>query len=160
MVRRVLFGLGGLLAAVGLGAGLVSLALPWAHYQVRGSAFTDVPVARDANLAVFQVAGGAWYVLAVLILAALLAVAALGAGPGLRVAAVAGPVLGLVTLGLVLGMTNQVLASSHGVLAAGFAEVAVNAANGPGTGYALAAGPLLGFGIGLLAAVRAQGTTG
>lgn len=154
MVRRVLSGTGWLLAAAGLGAGLVSLALPWAHYRVRGSAFGDVPIDRDADLAVFQVAGGAWYVLAVLVLAALLAVASLGTDPGLRAVTVAGPVLGLLTLGLVLAVTNQVLASSHGVLAAGFAEIRVTAANGPGSGYALVAGPLLGFGAGLLAGLR------
>jgi hypothetical protein len=145
---------GSVLSVAGLLVGLLSLALPWATYRVRGTALDTVPVAKDGTVAVFQVTGGAWYVLAVLVLGGLLAVAAFADGRARPVAAVAGATLGLLTSVLVAGVINQVLASSRGVIAAGFAELHVAAADGPGSRFGLVAGPLLGFGAALLALAR------
>src|SRR2546429_358259 len=82
------------LAAAGLGCAVVSLAVPWARYHVTGTAVGDRPIADDAPVAVFQVSGGTWYVLAVFALGGVVARGALGGAPGRPGAAGAAPVGG------------------------------------------------------------------
>jgi hypothetical protein len=154
MRRWIYLALGVPLAAAGLGCAVVSLAVPWARYHVTGTAVGDRPIADDAPVAVFQVSGGTWYVLAVFALGGLLAGAALG-GPRSRPAiTVAASIGGLLTAFLVVLIENRVAASSGGVLATGLAEVHAKAFDGPGIRFGLAAGPLLGFGAALVAAGR------
>ena len=159
MRRWIYLAVGVPLAAAGLGCAVVSLAVPWARYHVTGTAVGDRPIADDVPVAVFQVSGGTWYVLAVFALGGLLAGAALGGSRGRPAVAVVSSIGGLLTAFLVVLVENRIAASSGGVLATGLAEVHATAFDGPGLEFGLAAGPLLGFGAALIAAGRRSAPT-
>jgi len=154
MGRRVLAMVGAVLSALGLLAGTVALAVPWARYRIRGEVVGAGGVARDGAWQVYQLDLGQVYVLALLVLAGLLAAAALGGRTGRAVAGVGAPILGLVTALLVVYLVNRAT-TPQVVEAFGFTRFNVDPRAAGGAAFGLAAAALLGFGGGLLAAGRA-----
>jgi hypothetical protein len=146
---RPLFAMAGsLLAGAGLLAGIASLAVPWGRYRVRGTVLDGRPAPESAPLAVFQVPGGMWYLLALALLAGLLAIAALDTGRAADVALSLAPTLGIVTAVVVIALANGVASTAGSVDAIGFARFEVTGETAYGVWIGLAAGPLLGFGAG------------
>jgi hypothetical protein len=154
MPRALLTASGALLAGLGLLAGIASLAVPWGRYRVRGSALGDLPVAQEGPIAVFQAPSGTWYLLAIGVLAGLLALAAFGAGRTADVTLSLAPVVGLLTTLIVVTIANNIGAQTANTVAQGVASLKVTAEATEGAWLGLAAGPLLGFGTGLLALAR------
>jgi hypothetical protein len=154
MPRPLLTATGALLAGGGLLVGIASLAVPWGRYRVHGSALNAQAIADPAPIAVFQVPGGTWYLLAVGLLAGLLAIAALDTGKATDVALTLAPTLGLLTIFVVVTVANGLGRSTGGVMAPGFAQFQVAGETAEGVWLGLAAGPLLGFGAGLVALGR------
>ena len=154
MPRALLTASGALLAGLGLLAGIASLAVPWGRYRVRGSALNDLPVAQEGPIAVFQAPSGTWYLLAIGVLAGLLALAVFGAGRTTDVALSVAPVAGLLTALIVVTIANNIGAQAANTVAAGVASLKVTGEAATGAWLGLAAGPLLGFGTGLLALAR------
>jgi hypothetical protein len=154
MPRVLLTATGALFAGAGLLAGIVSLAVPWGRYRVRGSALGDLPVTRQGPVAVFQVPGGTWYLLAVGVLAGLLALAAFGTGRTAEVALSVAPVAGILTALVVVTVANNIGSRTANTVAAGVASLRVTGEAAEGVWVGLAAGPLLGLGAGLLALGR------
>jgi hypothetical protein len=154
MPRVLLTAAGALLSGLGLLAGIASLAVPWGRYRVRGSALGDLPVAEQGPVSVFQIPGGTWYLLAFGVLAGLLAVAAFGTGRTANVALTVGPVAGILTALVVVTVANNVGARYASTVAAGVASLRVTGETAEGVWLGLVAGPLLGFGAGLLALAR------
>jgi hypothetical protein len=154
MPRRLLSASGALLAGAGLLAGIASLAVPWGRYRVRGSALDNVPVAQQGPIAVYQVPGGTWYLLAVGVLAALLALAAMGTDRTLNAALTAAPAAGILTALVVVVVANGIASSVGGAVAAGIARLQVTGETAEGVWLGLLAGPLLGSGAGMVALGR------
>jgi hypothetical protein len=154
MPRAPLAVAGALFAALGLLAAIASLAVPWGRYRVRGSALGDLPVARQGPVAVYQISGGTWYLLAIGVLAGLLAVAAFGTARTAGVVLSVAPVTGILTALVVVTVANNVGARAAGVVADGVASLQVTGEAAGGVWVGLAAGPLLGFGAALLALSR------
>jgi hypothetical protein len=154
MPRTPLAVVGALFAALGLLAAIASLAVPWARYRVRGSALGDLPVARQGSVAVYQISGGTWYLLAIGVLTGLLAVAAFGTGRTAGMALSLAPVAGILTALVVVTVANNVSAHAARIVAEGVASLQVTGEAAEGVLAGLAAGPLLGFGAGLLALGR------
>jgi hypothetical protein len=157
MSRRLLTMTGALLAGAGLAAAVASLAVPWGRYRVKGSALGGIPLSDDGPMAVFQVAGGNWYLLAIGVLAGLLAIAALGTGRAQQAALTIAPVTGILTVLIVLVVANNVASSAAGVGAVGLGELRMTGETAAGVPLGLLAGPLLGFGTGLVALARRRG---
>jgi hypothetical protein len=151
MPRVLLTASGALLAGLGLLAGIASLAVPWGRYRVRGSALNDLPVAQQGPIAVFQAPSGTWYLLAIGVLAGLLALAVFGTGRTTDVALSVAPVTGLLAALIVVTIANNIGAQAANTVAQGVASLKVTAEAAAGTWLGLVAGPLLGFGTGLLA---------
>lgn len=158
MPRALLTASGALLAGLGLLAGIASLAVPWGRYRVRGTALNDLPVAREGPIAVFQAPSGTWYLLAIGVLAGLLALAVFGAGRTTEVALSVAPVAGLLTALIVVTIANNIGAQAANTVAQGVAALKVTGEAAQGAWLGLAAGPLLGFGTGLLALSRRRAT--
>jgi hypothetical protein len=154
MRRPLLIVIGALFAGAGLFAGIASLAAPWARYRVSGSAAGGVAIPEPAPLAVFQVAGGMWYLLALGLLAGLLVIAALDTGRAADVALAAAPTLGIVTALGVIALANGVGMSAGSAVAMGVAQFQVTGETAYGVWIGLVAGPLLGFGTGAVALGR------
>jgi hypothetical protein len=154
MRRPLLIATGALFAGAGLFAGIASLAAPWGRYRVSGSAVGGVDIPEPAPLAVFQVAGGTWYLLALGLLAGLLAIAALDTGRAATVALTAAPTLGIVTALGVVALANGVARVAGGADAIGVAHFEVTGETAYGVWIGLVAGPLLGFGTGAVALGR------
>jgi hypothetical protein len=154
MPRPLLTVTGGLLAGAGLLSGIASLAVPWGRYQARGSVLNQAPVDSAGPIAVYQVPGGTWYLLAVGVLAGLLAAATLGAGRAPEVALAVAPVAGILTALVVVAVANGVAASAANVVAVGFAQLKVTGQTAEGVWLGLVTGPLLGFGVGAVALGR------
>jgi hypothetical protein len=154
MPRRLLTATGALLAGAGLVAAIASLAVPWGRYNVRGSAAGDLPVAQQGAVAVFQVPGGTWYLLAIGLLAGLLAIAAFGTGRTPEVALTGAPVVGIGTVLVVVAVANHLASRTADVVATGVAHLQVTGETATGASVGLVAGPLLGFGAGLVALSR------
>jgi hypothetical protein len=154
MPRGLLTATGTLVAGAGLLAAICSLAVPWGRYRVEGSALGNLPVAQDGPVAVFQVPGGTWYLLAMGALAGLLAMAALGTGRTRDAALTVAPTVGLLTVLIVVTVGNLLGSRSADVVATGVAHLKVTGETGPGVWVGLVAGPLLGFGAGLVALGR------
>jgi hypothetical protein len=151
MPRALLTASGALLAGLGLLAGIASLAVPWGRYRVRGSALNDLPVAREGPIAVFQAPSGTWYLLAIGVLAGLLALVVFGSGRTTDVALSVAPVAGLLTALIVVTIANNIGGQAANTVAQGVASLKVTGEAAQGAWLGLAAGPLLGFGTGLLA---------
>jgi hypothetical protein len=158
MPRRLTAIAGALLAGAGLLAGVASLAVPWGRYQVHGTAYPGLPVGQDGPVPVFLVPGGSWYLAALGVLAALLAVAAFGTGRAPRLALTVAPVLGMLTAFLVIALANAVAGRTTSLEAAGLAKITVIGQTAGGIWIGLVAGPLLGFGAAALALSRAAAT--
>ncbi|MGC9667139.1 hypothetical protein ACNTMW_11355 [Planosporangium sp. 12N6] len=154
MPRRPIATIGGLLAGAGLLSGIASLAVPWGRYRAHGTVVSQAPMDSSGPIAVYQLSGGMWYLLAVGVLAGLLAAATLGAGRTPDVALAAAPAVGLLTALIVIIVANGVDASGADVVAVGFAQVEVTGQATEGVWIGLATGPLLGFGVGALALAR------
>jgi hypothetical protein len=150
MPRRLIIAAGAVVATAGLLAGIASLAVPWVNYQVRGSAVNGIPVAQRGGIAVFQVPGGTLYVLAVLLLVGVVALAALGTGQTSTVALTAAPVLGALTLIVVGYLATGIGATASKVVATGIAELTVTGESAPGVYLGLVTGPLLAAGAWLV----------
>jgi hypothetical protein len=148
MRRPSLIAAGALLAGTGLSAGIVSLAVPWARYRASGTALGGQAVPDPAPLAVFQVAGGNWYLLGFGLLAGLLAIAALDTGRAANASLAVAPTLGVVTALGVLALANAVAGAAGTVDAIGLAHFQVTGETASGVWLGLVAGPLLGFGTG------------
>jgi hypothetical protein len=154
MRRRLLIATGALFAGAGLLAGLASLAAPWGRYRVSGSTAGGVTLPESAPLAVFQVAGGTWYLLASGLLAGLLVIAALDTGRAAKVALTVAPTLGIVTALGVVALANGVASTVGGADAIGVAHFQVTGETAYGVWFGLVAGPLLGFGTAAVALGR------
>src|SRR3954451_20639418 len=108
MPRRVLRSTGAIVATLGFAVAVASLAVPWATYHVRGTAMGDMPVSDSGSVAVLAVPGGSLYVLAVLLLVGVVGLAVLGSGPTATVALTAAPILGALTLFLVVYLSTGI----------------------------------------------------
>jgi hypothetical protein len=158
MPRAFLTATGALLAGLGLLAAIASLAVPWGRYRIRGTALNDLPVAREGPIAVFQAPSGTWYLLAIGVLAGLLALAVFGAGRTTEVALSVAPVAGILAALIVVTIANNIGAQAANTVAAGVASLRVTGEAAEGAWLGLVAGPLLGFGTGLLALSRRRAT--
>jgi hypothetical protein len=147
------------LAGAGLLAAVVSLAVPWGRYVISGSA-ADVPVRQDGPVAVYQLPYGTGYLVAIGLLAGLLAAAAFGTGRTPRAALTVAPVGGIVAALIVVAVAAHVAAASSDVVAHGVAQLHVTGESAGGVWIGLAAGPLLGFGTGLVAWARDRAGSG
>jgi hypothetical protein len=114
---------------------------------------------NEGPIAVYQVSGGMWYLLAMGLLAGLLAAVTLGSGRAPDIALAAAPTIGILTAFVVMIVANGVDASAASVVAVGFAQLKVTGQAAEGVWLGLAAGPLLGFGVGALALARRRAAT-
>src|SRR5262249_49893038 len=135
-------------------AAIGSLGVPWARYDVHADAVGAGPVSDQGPVAVYQLPGGNWYLLGVGILVTLLALAASGTGRAVGAALTIGPVAGIITALVVVAVANQAAARTADVVAAGVAHLHVTGETAGGVWVGLAAGPLLGFGAGMIALAR------
>src|SRR3954451_13519929 len=101
MPRRVAKVAGAVVAILGFVVAVGSLAAPWATYRVRGTA-VDTPVSDSGDVSVLAVPGGDGYLLAVLVLIGLVALATGTGGGALTAVLTATPIAGALTLFLVI----------------------------------------------------------
>jgi hypothetical protein len=149
MARRIGIVGGWVLAVVGFGLALVSLAVPWATYRVSA----DVPgagdVERSGGIAVFQLDRGAWYVVVLFVLLGLLAGAALWQGRAARAAGVAALLLAVAGM-VVVNMLADRAASATIAPGGALSGVKLSASAAAGTTFGLVALPVLALGAALL----------
>jgi hypothetical protein len=155
MARKLLIRIGAGLAVAGLLAALGALALPWGHYRVVGRRTIAGDVRRAGDMSVFDAPGGLWFVVVLLLLAGLVAVAAFGVGRARQVAGLTAPVIGLVAAVLVVTTVSGMTGTNNSV-ALGIGEVSATVRAGVGGWFAVAAAALLCFGGGLLSLGRSD----
>jgi hypothetical protein len=160
MPRRGLNVAGVVTTSVGFVVAVASLAVPWAEYHVQGTAVAGLPIDQGGSVAVFQVPGGSLYVLAVLLLVGVVALAAFGPPATAKVALTVAPILGAATLILTGWLANGIGAAAAQVLAKGFAQLAVTGEVAAGAFLGLLAGPLLAAGAYLIGLARRRSLVG
>jgi hypothetical protein len=152
VVRRLATAGGALLAAAGFVLGLVSLALPWAHYRVAADVTVEgaEDVERTGGIAVFQLDRGVWYVVIFLAVLGLLAGSAVGTGRTARVCGTAAALLAVAGMVVTTLLMNDVAAAAVSQVSSVLGTIDLHTSAGAGTAYALAALPLLGVGAAVL----------
>jgi hypothetical protein len=155
MTRRLLTATGAGLAVSGLPAALIALALPWGHYRVVGRRTIAGDVQRAGDISVFNAPRGTWFVVVLLVLAGLVAIAAFGVGRARQVAGLTAPVVGLIAAVLVV-TTVESMTGTGRVSGLGLGEVTATVRSGVGGWFGLVAAALLSFGGGLLSLGRSD----
>jgi len=153
--RRMLMRSGAALAVAGLLAAAAAVALPWGRFRVLGRRTIAGDVAREGEISVFQAPGGRGYVVALVILIALVAMAAFGRGRARQVAGLVAPVVGLMAAAMVI-TTVQGMTGSGTAAALGLGRVRATITDGAGSWFAVAAAALLCFAGGILSLARSH----
>ncbi|GIJ50072.1 hypothetical protein Val02_69580 [Virgisporangium aliadipatigenens] len=152
MNRQILVRTGAGLAAAGLLAAVGALALPWLSYTVLTRRL-PAGVAREGTVSVFDAPRGKWFLAALVILLALVAVAAFARGRARQVAGLVAPVLGLFAAALaVWTMTNT--DSRHVTALLDLPRLNLTVESAPGGGFGVLAAAFLCFAGGLLSLGR------
>ena len=149
-MTRKLVHIGGWLALFGLLSGSASIFVPWLKLVVVTGSGRRAQ-SRFEKITVLNLSMGLWYVLLLLTLVAIVGTAAMADGRGRKLAGVAGPILSVVTAGIVVAIITMAEGKPDGP------GRVVDTAVAAGGWLAFAALPMLGFACGLIAIGRTRG---